>query len=63
MVRLEYEFFQVAVSIAKAGDGLLAGLVIHFNKFFFFKAWAHSAAPTTCSGFDHDRESDLLGQL
>ena len=41
----------------------MAGLVIHFNEFFFFEARAHTAATTTCSGFDHDREADLLGQL
>ena len=61
MVRLEYEFFQVAVSIAKTGDGLLAGLVIHFDEFFFFEARAHPAATTTSSGFDHDGKANIFG--
>ena len=63
VVWLENELFQVAVTIAKASDGLLAGLIIHLDKIFFCSAWAHAASAAAGSGFDHHGVADFLGKF
>ena len=61
VVRIQHQFFQVALAITEAGNRFVRGSSEERMEFFGLEAGTHATATTTSCGLDHHREADFFG--